>query len=84
MAVGRRGVGVEMRNSGEMLWVRKESEAPRAMTMRRSNEEVVDDAVPGDETPINQGDFLDRGLADGMRAAARHTPAARLKRRTLN
>ena len=39
-----------------MLRVRKESEAHRAMTMRRSNEEVVDYAVRGDETPINQGD----------------------------
>ena len=51
------------------------------MTLRACGcaEEVVNHAVRGDETPINQGIFLDRGLTDGMRAAARHTPAARLK-----
>ena len=64
--------GVEMRNAGgdvEDVW--RGSEAHLA-------EEIVDDAVRGDETPINQGDGLDRELADDTRAAARHAPVARL------
>lgn len=59
------------------------SEAHQAMPLLTRTKGVVEDAVRGDETPINQGDGLDRELADDTRAAARRAPAARLERRKL-
>ena len=41
----------------------------------RCSKNILVDSERGDETPIKQGDGLDRCLSDGTRAAARHAPA---------